>query len=72
MILDFDNDKPYYILSWINSWYTDSFAPGIEWENQYKAFTSESLAREFYNKKKDDKSCKNFELYYLQSQKIDL
>ena len=70
MILD--SNEPYYILRWIYFYYTDSMAPGIVEEHDHRTFTSVSLAREFYNKKKRDRSCKEFELYYIQSEKMDL
>jgi hypothetical protein len=70
MILD--NHKPYFVLGWTYFYYPDSMAPARIEEYNNRTFTSESLAREFYNKKKQDRSCTNFELYYIQSQKIDL
>jgi hypothetical protein len=67
-----DTDSPYYVLEWVEIWYTDSFAPGVEREYKHKTFTSESLAREFYDKKKKEKLCQSFELHRVESSRISL
>lgn len=67
------NNKEPYILTWLEIWYKDSLAPFPPTpEENWKSFSSIGKAREFYLKKKDNKSCRSFELYHIQSRKIDL